>query len=213
MSVLVYLGGEGRCELGSRDGDRAYQTDEQPGVIVALAARAERSGWEVCGATKWSRITKLKARGPAPAEARNIAGLVLDAREAGANLLLFLRDEDDDADRTPQIEAAVELARKEHPDLLVVGGLPRRNLEAWILALAGARGVEALGRKGIDELLVQRGIGLAKDVAEYVEVVEACAHPGAADAPRLTSWLDAVGEGLREAMAERSRAAAPPSDK
>jgi hypothetical protein len=41
-ALLVFLGGEGRNELGSWAGDPAYQSDDEPGVIKALLQRTRQ---------------------------------------------------------------------------------------------------------------------------------------------------------------------------
>jgi hypothetical protein len=42
--VQVFLGGEGRNELGSWAGEPAYQHDDEPGVIKALLLRTQPEG-------------------------------------------------------------------------------------------------------------------------------------------------------------------------
>jgi hypothetical protein len=62
----------------------------------------------VIGATKWTRITKLRAKGPTPREKQNVRGLVLEAKRAQAQVVAFIRDADDDTERERQISAAIE---------------------------------------------------------------------------------------------------------
>jgi hypothetical protein len=78
--VRVYLGGEGRNELGSRCGDPIYQDEGSLGVIETLLRRVQASGWAVIGAKKWCRIVKLRSKGPTPREERNVLGLIYEAK-------------------------------------------------------------------------------------------------------------------------------------
>jgi energy-coupling factor transporter ATP-binding protein EcfA2 len=52
------------------------------------------TGWRTVGAMKWSKIRKLRAHGPSPNEVRNVRALILDAKEARADVLAFPRDAD-----------------------------------------------------------------------------------------------------------------------
>jgi hypothetical protein len=97
--VKVFLSGEGSNELGSRCGLAAYQSDERPGVLHALLARVQPSGWVVGGARTWSTIRKYRAGKAAHADTHNVLGVALDAKEAGCEVLAFSRDLDRDAAR------------------------------------------------------------------------------------------------------------------
>jgi hypothetical protein len=121
--VRVFLGGEGRNELGSRARESAYQTDEQPGVLQALLRRTQPDGWTVAGATQWKNIRKLDAKGPTPTEERNVLGLVVEAIRAESRVVAFVRDADDDADRPRVIANAIEKARQAFSYIDVIGGL------------------------------------------------------------------------------------------
>jgi hypothetical protein len=57
-AVLVFLGGEGRNELGSWAGDPVFQSDDEPGVIKALLLRTRPNGWKSLGDQVWKRIRK-----------------------------------------------------------------------------------------------------------------------------------------------------------
>ena len=93
-ALLVFLGGEGRNELGSWASEPAYQSDAEPGVIKALLQRTHPDGWRILGAQVWKRIRKYTDHGRLPAETRSfirgsheeraVFGLVLDAKERGA---------------------------------------------------------------------------------------------------------------------------------
>ena len=120
--VRVYLGGEGRNELGSRSGHPSYQDDSSPGVIETLLRRVESTGWEVAGAMDWRRIVKLQSRGHTPNEDRNVLGLVLETKRAGARVLAFVRDSDGNAERTEIINDAIVKSKEKFPEVEVIGG-------------------------------------------------------------------------------------------
>ena len=132
--VSVYLGGEGKNELGSRCGDPIYQDDSKPGVIEALLRGVQATGWTVIGAQKWCQIRKLRAKGPTPNDVRNVLGLVLEAKRAKAEVLAFVRDANGDPSRPQIIADAINEAKTKFPDVAVIGGAAIPVLEAWILA-------------------------------------------------------------------------------
>jgi hypothetical protein len=204
MTVRVFLGGEGNTELGDERGSLHYPSSGQEGVVVALARRQVPDGWEVCGAQRWKDIRKLRAHGLSRPEMQNVAGLALEASEAKADVLCFLRDDDADEDRAKQILEAIASVQPRHPELCIIGGIPRRNLEAWILAIAGETGVEQLGKKRLQELLASRNLDTGKNVRAYVELVEQAPDPGKADAPRLVAWLRTVQSELGRLVRERA---------
>jgi len=194
-ALLVFLGGEGRNELGSWAADPAYQSDDEPGVIKALLRRTRSDGWRILGAQVWKRIRKYTADGRLPAgtrspirgshEERAVLGLVLDAKERGAQVVAFVRDQDDDPDRAEIIAKAIERARTQFSGIQVVGSAAVPVLEAWILALMGETGSESLGKAKAQKLLADRGITTtAKMVSEVL-----ANRPVPEDATHLRSWL------------------------
>jgi hypothetical protein len=130
-AVLVFLGGEGRNELGGWAGDPVHRKDEELGVIEALLARTRPDGWQILGAHVWKNIRKYAAYGRYPADVRRlihgsheeraVLGLVLDAKERGAQVVAFVRDQDDDPDRSEIIAKAIERAHAHFSDIKVVG--------------------------------------------------------------------------------------------
>ena len=188
--VGVFLGGEGRNELGSRSGHPVYQTDLEPGVIETLLRRLQKTGWKVVGARNWSQIRKLRAHGPAPNEQRNVAALLLDAKEAGAQILAFVRDSDGDQRRRRDIESAISVHESQPSNLDVVGGVAEPVLESWLLALQGASGLEQLSKVAVQRRFSEKN-GFLKDTAQTARIAESgdLSHVPL-DAPSLLMWLD-----------------------
>jgi len=185
----VFLGGEGANELGSYAGPRSYHDEEQPGVLTTLLRRVRPTGWHVVGATKWSRIRKLRARGPSPTEERNVRALILDAKEAKADVLAFTRDSDGDQTRERDIERTIfaHEAAKEPPHLIAAVAVP--VLEAWLLALSGERGTEQLSKAAAQARFEnEHHFGKATEmVVEYVKQADLTLVPD--DAQGLARWL------------------------
>jgi hypothetical protein len=207
----VFLAGEGSNELGSRVGHPAYHTDERPGVLAALLTRVQPNGWEVGGARDWKSIRKFRARGASHADTHNVLGAVLDAKEAGCEVLAFARDLDRDADREEAIKEGIRRvpdAFPRAPD--VIGGVAIPTLEGWILALLGQRATETLTPHQAERALTDQGI-IAKDGLAMVAVVEeANLDQLPADARSLTAWLAQARAVLPPRVAARSGQPASP---
>ncbi len=202
--VGVFLGGEGPNELGSRCGDPIYQTSTVPGVVETLLRGVQPDGWEVTGATKWSRITKLRAMGPTPREEQNVLGLVLEAKRAGSQVAAFVRDADDDQERPRVFKDAITKARTEFPEIEVIGGAAVPVLEGWILALLGVHGTEKLGKTAAQSKLERRGIA-PKDTEAMVKAATFVTLDGVArDATSLKNWLGIAGELLPRLVRDES---------
>ena len=192
--VQVFLGGEGRNELGSWAGEPAYQSDDEPGVIKALLLRTRPDGWKILGAQIWKSIRKYTDHGRLPAnrgvirgshEERAVLGLVLDAKERGAHAVAFVRDQDDDPERAKIIAKAINLAQTHWPHIQVVGDTAVPVLEAWILALMGETGSESLGKAKAQRILADRSITTTtRMVGEVLSD-----RPVPEDATGLRSWL------------------------
>src|SRR5476649_489749 len=62
-----------------------------------------------------------------------------DARDAGADALVFVRDSDRDRyhQRENDIERGIQEAEALFPELDICGGVAKQEIEAWILALLG----------------------------------------------------------------------------
>ncbi len=189
VPVKVWLGGEGRNELGGR-GD--VPPTERCGVIEALLRRVESDGWRVFGCTRWDQIVKYRA-GVGGAEERNVLGLILRAAEERVEAVAFARDVDSDPDRAKKIEAAIEKAAsiiKPPVPIVIIGGPAKPALEGWVLALHGVRDTDDMSRPRTRDLLVERGIE-PKKTDGYVEVIDKAdlgALPPGCES--LRRWLD-----------------------
>lgn len=186
----VFLCGEGGNELGSRFGHPAHQTDERPGVLHALLTRVQASGWEVGGARDWVRIRKFRIGGAPHNDTHNVLGAVLDAKEAGCDVLAFSRDLDRDPDRKDAIEEGIRRAPSTFASPpVVVGGVAVPTLEGWVLALLQERRTEELTPTRAERELAEKGIA-KKNTADMVRVVEEADLSNLPDdATSLATWL------------------------
>jgi hypothetical protein len=192
----IFLGGEGQNELGSRYGEPVYQCDDRPGVLQALLARIKPEGWTVIGACKWCKIRKYRASGKSPKEEHSVLGLALEAKRAGADILAFVRDADDDKERPRHIASAVAKAEMEYPEVAIVGEPAIQVLEAWILAMKGVNGSESLGKVAAQKRLVETGIP-SKDTRAMVAVVaDTVLDAIPPDAASLHRWIGKAREVL-----------------
>lgn len=193
--LLVFLAGEGRNDLGSWARERAYQNDSEPGVVKALLTRTREDGWRVCGAKRWKDIRKFTPHGHHPVtmdhhirsshEAQTVLGLILDAKESGAGVVAFVRDQDGHPDRSARVDLAIERARSMILGVRVVGGTAVPVLEGWILALMGVGHTEELTKsKAQDELAIRKVTTTEAMVAVVLDRV-----PVPDDARHLKDWL------------------------
>jgi hypothetical protein len=202
--LRVFLGGEGRNELGSWARETAYRNDEEIGVIKALLLRVKPQGWRVVGARAWKHCRKYTDFGFRPADVRRnirsdnekraVLGLILDAIEQSipADLVVFVRDQDDHPERAKVIADAIKVARTLWPHIRLVGDVAVPVLEAWILALMGERDTEALGKAKAQRSLAERGV---TTTAEMVREVMA-GRPVPEDAGHLNTWLAEAASAL-----------------
>lgn len=189
VRVRVWLGGEGPSEIGDRD----LVGGERVGALEALLRKVEPSGWGLEGATRWSRIRKFKVSEAIGrdnhGDIHSIAGLVLEAFEAGCEVVAFSRDVDADERREDAIAEGILLAKAKVPMVAIIGGAAIPALEGWILALLGVRDTEDKSRRKCDELLAERDLD-GKHAEDYVAVIEAAdlsKIPPGSDA--LVAWL------------------------
>jgi hypothetical protein len=188
VTLRVYLAGEGATELGSRAGDPAYQTGDEPGVLERLLARVRDDGWCVVRARQWKDFRKLRVGIHAPNDQKNVLAAALDASEAGCDVLAFSRDQDRDGARRAAIEAGIAEVSGTYPQIRVAGGVATQCIEAWILVL--------LGRPRTEELSCQAAVRAVEDAGctgwrEMATRVTDCDLAGrAADAGSLGAWLD-----------------------
>jgi hypothetical protein len=195
--VGVFLGGEGPNELGSWSGDPVYQRDREAGVLEALLRRVQPDRWVVVGATNWRSIRKFRARGPSPAEERNVLGLVRDATEHKADVVAFVRDADDDSKRPAEIEGAIANAKQKFRGVDIIGGTAIPVLEGWILAMRGEHGTENLSRAMAQSRLEQDHGVKRKDTTAMSKVAtEFDMRRLPDDAASLAAWLHAAQQVL-----------------
>lgn len=201
----IFLCGEGSNELGSRVGHRAYQSDDRPGVLHALLTRVQPTGWEVGGAREWTNIRKFRTGGASHNDTHNVLGAVLDAKEAGCDVLAFSRDLDKDRDRGSAIEEGIRRAPSAFASPpKVIGGIAVPTLEGWILALLQERQTEDLTPKRAGEALKNKGVK-PKDGEAMVRIVEqADLNTLPDDAASLSTWLKRANDVLPPIVAELS---------
>lgn len=138
----VFLAGEGPNDLGGWSGDPAYADATVRGAIEALLLQVQPEGWKVCGGVNWKRIRKAQAGDNRSPETRNVLGAALQAKEAGADVLVFLRDRDWIPQREKDLNDGVRDARQRHPQIRIGGGIAVELLESWLLAIDGRAGSE-----------------------------------------------------------------------
>lgn len=146
--LKVMLVGEGKNELGawvhaapyraSRDvRDREHPAER--GVLEALLHRVAPEGWSVVAAKTWASLVQLKPRPAGDGDARNLAAVLLHAKEQRCDVVVFSRDRDGRKNRARQdaIEALVAESAQANGPLKVVGAVAVETLEAWVLAFDG----------------------------------------------------------------------------
>jgi hypothetical protein len=194
--IRVFLAGEGPNDIGDWARHRSYRDDSpSPGVPEAILRKVRGDGWRVCGAVLWKKIHKLQVRPPAGAETKNVLGAALAARDAGCDVLVFVRDRDDSnanprKERERDIEQGIARVPQDVSDQLrIVGGVAIRRLESWIVALSGKNGSEEMRRP--EDALRELGIGdkSTGDMVEFVQdKVDLANVPS--DARSLRRWLE-----------------------
>jgi hypothetical protein len=191
MTVKVFLGGEGKNDIGTR---AQTPMGDQPGVIEVLLRKLRPDGWRVAGAIEWKSIRKYRAgaarRRVDHADAHNVDALVQRAYEEACEMLVFVRDVDDEPSRAValrQLLATPNLGDQPYP-LHIAGGIAQPTLEAWILHLRGVANTDALSKAGAERKLAELGIE-PKSSAAYLEIVEAC-DPLPTGAGSLCEWLE-----------------------
>jgi hypothetical protein len=194
--IRVFLGGEGVDELGRFAHAPAYAVDSSgkrevekgPGIIEALAERLKGQPLEFVGGLAWHRIRKRKGmRGVTAAEARNVVGLALDAKDAGCDAVVFVRDQDGQGRRAADVEEGIHAARERCPDLRIIGGMAVEEIEAWLLAMLGERNSES-HRRPEEVLRDRRGIANRYGKTRVVEEADFDKLPE--DALSLRRWMN-----------------------
>ena len=191
MPVKVFLGGEGKNDIGTRS---QTPMGEQPGVVEVLLRRLRPHGWHVQGAIEWKAIRKYQAgaakRRADHGDERNVRALVELAYEDACEMLVFVRDVDNEPLRETALRRVLaDLDFSDRPyTLAVAGGIAKPTLEAWLLHLRGVASTDALTRAGAERKLAELGIAL-KASADYLAIAEACdSLPTGAGS--LCEWLD-----------------------
>lgn len=160
-----------------------------------LMRRVSAQGWIVDSAVVWKQIRKFRAGEHRDRETRNVLGLVQAAREAGCDVVAFVRDRDGSVahpnkEREAQIEAGILQAASffEGWAPRIIGGVAVEKLESWLLALAGKprSEVERHPEAKLEALGIQ--IKLASEYVKVVENADLDRLPG--DARSLRRWLD-----------------------
>ena len=188
--MKIFLAGEGKSELGGWSGHPCYHDGEaEPGLIETLLRRVKQDGWAVSNAICWKNIPKYRAaHSRQPAEAANVLGLVLKARDAGCQVVAFSRDRDGDHDREQDVQQGLERARKIFPDCpAIIGGMAVQKIESWVASLAGHRRAEDCTDPG--RLLEEADLASMRAIAETADLSKL-----PADAESLRSWLKSAAQ-------------------
>lgn len=180
--MRVFLGGEGRHELGGWLNEAPYRTEER-GVVEALFQKCSPNAYTIVGACRWASIPKFRAgAGLGGAEARNVAGLAALAYNASCDTVVFVRDGDKLVERADVVETAMA----QITDVRMIGGVAVRTLDAWCLALKGERGTEQLSAP--KARLEATGCETTEDRVAVVDAADLAAIPP--DAESLLRWVE-----------------------
>ena len=183
----IYYAGEGTTELGDWANPPQYrQQPPKVGVLEALVTRIANVPMDVVGARVWKDIPKLRPGEKRGHDERRVGQLALFAREAGADVVVFSRDRDRDAQRAIDIEAGIAEAQRETSPK-IVGGVAKEAIEAWVLALKGAQNSESHSKPKVP-LIQQWSISDTTQMVEAIESADLDRIPP--DAESLSSWLE-----------------------
>lgn len=186
--MKVFLSGEGPDDLGDWFHPAQYRSHPPvAGILEALLRRVATVDFSIVGAQAWKRIRKFRTNSRMRAETQNVLGLMLEADETGADVLVFVRDQDGYADRQADVEEGIRLARRGEYDAAVVGGVAVQEIEAWILAMLGERRSERhADPKAV--LGANHGITDRPGKVRVVEDADMTRIPD--DAASLLAWLN-----------------------
>ncbi len=198
--MRIFLCGEGATELGAWGAKDAAPSPgecaENPGFIGAVLEKIwnrEITPEDVGGHKVWKDIRKMKVGGAFATphrDERNVRALALHARQLGCDVVVFLRDDDHERGRAEAIRAGIEWARARQGAPKMAGGIPKRNLECWLLALTGRSKTERLGKESVKKLLKQIGLE-GKNAKVYAKNVrEHGLGKIPKDAKNLRGWLE-----------------------
>jgi hypothetical protein len=134
--VRLLICGEGVTDLGDWSTPQA-RTRQHSGVIEALLRGTVGDRWSVSAFRAWANARKFQAGDHRRPETRTVLGLLLDAREAECDAVVFVRDRDGYLEREEHVEAGIAEATVLFPNMSVIGGVAIEELEAWLLACKG----------------------------------------------------------------------------
>ena len=195
--MKVFLAGEGKAELGGWFRLPNYR-DEAPevGLLEALLRRVHPDGWSIADAISWKNLPSdrralpkpYRAHGRMPAEVGNVLGVVMRARNAGGNAVVFSRDRDRDRQREKNVLDGISRAREAIPDFpKVVGGLAIEAIESWVASLQGHKGAESAADPS--SLLADSSLASKRAIVEAADLSKL-----PADAKSLRQWLADAAE-------------------
>lgn len=176
--LRVFVAGEGKDDIGdARAGTH--------GVVQTLLLAVDADAWDFAGHLTWKSIHKYRAGEHRSAEVRNVLGLQLAAKEAGAQVIAFVRDRDGVAQRQQDIEAGIR-QMEEAGQFRVIGGVAVEAIEAWVLACCDDHKAEK--HKAPKEVLAEKhGIDTCVQKVERVQGSDLAKLPRTATS--LKAWL------------------------
>jgi hypothetical protein len=151
--VKVFLAGEGRTELGDWAREPCYRPEApEPGLLEALLRKLKPDGWTIVDAVCWKHLPRERRSLPRPyrahehisAEVGNVLGLVLRARDAGSDTVVFSRDRDRDLDREKDVLEGLSRASSVFAGRpKIAGGMAVEMIESWVASLQGTKRAES----------------------------------------------------------------------
>ncbi|MEZ4299820.1 MAG: hypothetical protein R3B70_33030 [Polyangiaceae bacterium] len=202
--IQIFLAGEGRNELGDHASEEPYRSDRpSPGVLEALLAQVQPSGWKIAGAVRWRDLPKLRVGLGKRGEEHNVRAAHHHAKKRGCHVLAFSRDRDNPkfAHRTDDIERAITDLATDPAGPSIIGAVAIERLESWLLATFGEHGSES--HRHPESHLESKGLP-SKDTAAMVAHIErtglAAIPP---DARSFNLWLTRARAALTAAETPR----------
>lgn len=201
-SARVLLAGEGATELGGWFRETVYREPvPAKGVLEALLEKAHAGQWHIADAIVWKSIRKFRAGpGGGNADKRNVAALLLMAREKGFDVVAFTRDSDGRAETVEAIRSALTEAA-EGASVAFVGGCAEPCIEGWILGALGQtrseKGSSGAAKSRLTEQFGSKSVSAYVDVLSSAELGTAPAFQHVAgDATGLLAWLRTAADVL-----------------
>lgn len=186
--MKIYVAGEGRHEVGKwEESPERWSTSERTdGVLYELFVKSGRTG-EVIAGKNWRSIRKFKAGENATPEQKTLKGLALDAKEHGADLVLWARDSDHQANREQELMPTQDELRTTHAGTLTIcGGVVSPAIEAWMIALAKHHpNPESLTTARCEQLAAQHNFAREDQMVDLVRERDL----DASLSPSLQNWL------------------------